>query len=140
MSDFVYPRKAVAVVEPTSLLTNEQVRDRIIELREEGKSRKIALLLVIGEATGSGIKPPSVVKEISDRIQADIEALRRVSALDYATVSEFLAALNAAASVVPTADWTTHLQTKHGITTGTATEKFAALKAKLQAALDAQTV
>ena len=140
MSDYVYPRKATVVAAVTSILSDDEIRDQLIQLRESGVSAKVALLRVISQATGDGARPPEKCRVIAGQIEVDIAALKQVDALDYAKAPDFKAALDSAATVVPTAMWITKLQAKHDIDTGTSEEQFTALKAKLQAELDAQTV
>jgi len=130
--DRVYPRND-ASSEATSLLTDEQIRDSIIEKVQAGKTWNVALAETISAATGPQATPVKRVLVIYSKIREDVVALRAVTnaITPEMTVQEFLAALDAAASVVPTSAWTAHLQEAYDITTGTASEKFAELKAKL---------
>lgn len=133
MTDYFYPRADETPAEPESLLTNAQIRDRYIELREEGKTFKTALNTVISEATGAAVTWPRIVKVIIDELRDERAQLQALNPLDYETAAEFKAAMDAICTVMPTATWIAKLQQKYDITTGTAQEQFDQLKAILLA-------
>lgn len=128
----VYPIK-VEDVEPESLLTDAQIRDQFIAKVQGGMAWRVAELEVLSAATGPATKPVRRVKQIVRQIRADINALRAVNALEYDTVQEYVAALQAASQVIPIATWAEYLQDAYDIPPGTAAERFAALKAALSA-------
>lgn len=133
MSDYIYPRKTVAVTPPDPLLTTQQMRDRMIQLLEGGKTKKVALNTVISEATGANVTWNPIIKMIFQQIQDEKEALQALSPLGFATVQEFKAAMDAICTLIPTQTWITKLQEKYDITGGTAAEQFEELKTKVLA-------
>jgi hypothetical protein len=129
--DRVFPRK-VADAAAVSQLTPAQIASEIIARVQAGMAWENAETEVSSLATGQQtVTAKPFVRAVVQQLRADIRALRAVDAREYATVQEWVPALDAATVLVSRSDWIDYLQTAYDIPDGTAAERFAALKAAL---------